>query len=107
MFIAEELKEAQHEKKLSQGFAHALQRDVSRNEQKILKLTTSLQKAEKEAKQANAKSQAMSEKFANLKEEIKHEEVVAVMEKNLNEVSSLLILMKYNPTKQFFLLKIK
>lgn len=87
MFILGELQEAQHEKNLSQGFAHALQRDISRNEQKILKLTSALQRTEKEAKEATSKSQAMSEKFSSLKEEVKHEEMVAIMEKNLTEVN--------------------
>ena len=84
--FTDELKDAKHERNLSDGLAHSLQRDVVRGQHTISKLTTALEKAQKETQEAVAKAKAMSNKFSNLKEEIKHEEILATMEKNFCDV---------------------
>ena len=81
-----ELQEAKCEKTISEGVTRTLQRDIARGEQKICSMTSALEKAKKEAKEAIAKAQAMSHTLANLKEDIKHEEIVATMEKNFLQV---------------------
>ena len=83
------MKEAKHERNLSDGLTVSLQREVVRGQQAISKLTTSLEKAQKETNEAVSKAKAMSNKFANLKEEIKHEEVLAAMERSYCEVSEI------------------
>ena len=84
-----DLEEAKHERNLSDGLTNNLQRDIARGERTISKLTAALDKAQKETQEAVSKAKAMSNKFANLKEEIKHEEVLASMEKKFCDVSLL------------------
>ena len=85
--ITENLKETENELNLSRGLVQILQSDVSAKEHRIIKLNTALTKMTTAFEEANAEVKALSHKFANLKEEKKHEEIMSMMERELRDVS--------------------
>lgn len=72
--------------KFSHGLVENLQHDVNKREHKTMKLTIAFEKSKLDCQEAYEQLHAMSNKFANLKEEKKHEKVVAMMEKELQQV---------------------
>ena len=84
--ITEELSMLKKEKNLSDGLVQTLQRNVNQRENKLNKMTIALEKSKQKVAEADAQARSMSNKFANLKEEKKHEEMVAVMEQDLIKV---------------------
>ncbi|CAK8695409.1 unnamed protein product [Clavelina lepadiformis] len=81
--LQEELSMLKKEKNLSDGLVQTLQRNVNQRENKLNKMTIALEKSKQKVAEADAQARSMSNKFANLKEEKKHEEMVAVMEQDL------------------------
>lgn len=82
--LERQLKESQKELILNEGLVQALQRDVLISENKVMKLTTQIEKSEIKMREAIAESKAMSKKFSDLRESRKHNDIIATNEHELN-----------------------
>nr|XP_004225891.2 coiled-coil domain-containing protein 27 [Ciona intestinalis] len=86
----QKLEDTRKELNLSSGLVQSLQRNGHSREQKIKKVTAQLEKSKQDYHEAKEQIHALSNKIANLREEKKHEGIVGAMEKELNEMNSLL-----------------
>ncbi|XP_069466345.1 coiled-coil domain-containing protein 27 isoform X2 [Ambystoma mexicanum] len=79
--LAIELDKLKRDYELCTGFSSSLQRQFASLESQLRKTESDLSKLQKEFKERGMQLQAMSAKFSNLRDERKHEEMLAAMEK--------------------------
>ncbi|XP_069804460.1 coiled-coil domain-containing protein 27 isoform X2 [Dendropsophus ebraccatus] len=78
--LQEDVKTAKKEYEISKGVISSLQKSVSSHESKLRKSMTEKEALQRELRERELQIQAMSKKFSSLREERKHEELMATVE---------------------------
>ncbi|XP_072282105.1 coiled-coil domain-containing protein 27 [Pyxicephalus adspersus] len=89
--LQEEIEAIKKDYELSKGVISSLQRIISSNKSMLRKLESEKEGLQRELVERGVQLQAMSNKFSSMREERKHEEMMAAMEKenyNLRELAS-------------------
>ncbi|XP_039253517.2 coiled-coil domain-containing protein 27-like [Styela clava] len=81
--LQDRLETSQKELVMNDGFINALQRDLESTENKVMKLTSQVEKAEFQMNEALAEARTMSKKFSDLRERRKHSDMNAETEHEL------------------------
>ncbi|XP_073511319.1 coiled-coil domain-containing protein 27 isoform X2 [Phyllobates terribilis] len=78
--LQEDIEVIRKDYEISKGAISSLQKEVSSNESKLRKSATEKEALQRELKEREMQIQAMSKKFSSLREERKHEELIATLE---------------------------
>lgn len=88
--LQEQLDASHRELMVNEGFVNALQKDLESSENRVMKLTSQVEKTDFRMTEALADARAMSRKFADLRESRKHSDMNAETERELTSLKAVL-----------------